>query len=123
MDPLVAAPTLDWETCDHRLGLFSPDGKHIVGLANSSHSPGPASVAILDAATGKPIVDFVGAADSVQVGQVVWEDSTTLLATVTQGGGQYVVRATIDGQLERVAGPIATSGMTVEFWFPSYPFG
>jgi hypothetical protein len=123
MDPLAAAPTLVWETCDHQLGLFSPDGKYVVGLANSSYSPGPASVAILDAATGRPIVDFVGTADSVWVGQVVWEDSTTLLATVTQGGEQYVVRATIDGQLERVAGPIATSGLSFEFWFPTYPFG
>ena len=123
MDPLATPPALVWETCDHQLGLFSPDGKYVVGLANTSYAPGPASVSILDAGTGRPIVDFVGTSASTLVNQVVWEGSTTLLATVTQGGGQYVVRATIDGRLERVAGPIATNGMSVEFWFPTYPFG
>jgi hypothetical protein len=125
MDPLSRAQDLVWETCDHQLGAFSPDGKYVVGLAPYFDGPGSPSLAILDASTGEPIVDFVSgrtARSAAQVADVVWEDSTTLLATVTQGADQYVVRATIDGRVEVVAGP-RPSEMSIEFRFPSHPFG
>lgn len=125
MDPLSPARDLVWETCDHELGAFSPDGTYVVGLAPYSDGMGSPSLAILDATTGEPVVDFVSgrtARSAAQVADVVWEDATTLLATVTQGADQYVVRATIDGRLEVVAGP-QPSEMSMEFWFPTHTFG
>jgi hypothetical protein len=125
MDPLSPAQDLVWETCDHQLGAFSPDGRYVVGFAPYFDGPGSPSLAILDATTGKPVVDFVSgrtARSAAAVGDVVWEDATTLLATVTQGAEQYVVRATIDGRVEVVAGP-RPSEMSVEFRFPAHPFG
>jgi hypothetical protein len=120
MDPTAASPSLLWETCDYQLGQFSPDGKYVVGLGLVS-TPGSPSVSVLDAATGKPVVDFDGRAESATVDQVVWEDSSTLLAAVVQDGQHYVVRATLDGELERVAGPIAGTAMDDEFRFPTNP--
>lgn len=125
MDPLSADRRLVWETCEHELGAFSPDGTYVVGLAPYSDGLGSPSVGILDAATGEPVVDFVSgrtARSAVQVGDVVWEDATTLLATVTQGPEQYVVRATIDGRVERVAGPHPAE-MSTEYRFATHPFG
>jgi hypothetical protein len=125
MDPLSPAQDLVWETCDFGLGAFSPDGKYVVGLAPYFDGMGSPSLAILDATTGEPVVDFVSgrtARSAAQVAEVVWEDATTLLATVTQGADQYVVRATIDGRVEVVAGP-RPSDLDVEFWFPTRPFG
>ena len=87
--------------------------------------PRSPTVAILDATTGEPVVDFVSGNDArsaAAVSDVVWEDATTLLATVTQGIEQYVVRATIDGRVERVVGP-APSQMSTEYRFPTHPFG
>ena len=86
---------------------------------------GSPSLGILDAATGEPVVDFVSgstATSAAQVGDVVWEDATTLLATITQGTEQYVVRATVDGRVERVAGP-RPAEMSVEYRFATHPFG
>jgi hypothetical protein len=125
MDPLSRPQDLVWETCDFGLGAFSPDGTYVVGLAPYFDGMGSPSLAILDATTGKPVVDFVSgrtARSAAQVGYVVWEDATTLLATVTQGADQYVVRATIDGRVEVVAGP-RPSDLGAEFWLPAHPFG
>lgn len=125
LDPLSGSGDLVWETCDHSLGAFSPDGRFVVGLADYSDGLGSPSVAILDATTGKPVVDFESgrtARSAAAVGDVVWEDATTLLATVTQGADQYLVRATIDGRVERVAGPEPVN-MSTAFWFPTRPFG
>jgi hypothetical protein len=125
MDPLSPAQDLVWETCEFQLGAFSPDGKYVVGLAPYFDGLGSPSLAILDATTGEPVVDFVSgrtARSAAAVGDVVWEDATTLLATVTQGADQYVVRATIDGRVEVVAGP-RPSEMSTEFWFPGHTFG
>jgi hypothetical protein len=122
LDPLSAEQDLVWETCDHQLGAFSPDGRFIVGLAAYSDSLGSPTVGILDATTGEPVVDFVSGNDArsaAAVSDVVWEDATTLLATVTQGNAQYVVRATIDGRVERVVGP-APSQMSTEYRFPTH---
>ena len=109
-----------WETCDFQLGAFSPDGKYVVGLAPYFDGNGSPSVAMLDATTGEPVVDFVSgrtAGSAAQVADVVWEDATTLVATVTQGADQYVVRATIDGRVE-VVGRSRPSDLGTEFWFP-----
>lgn len=125
LDPLAADPELEWETCDHALGAFSPDGAYVVGLAPYYDGIGSPSVGILDAATGEPVVDFVAGNDpesAAAVNDVVWEDATTLLATVTQGNEQYVVRATIDGRVERVVGP-APSQMSTEYRFPTHLVG
>jgi hypothetical protein len=125
LDPLAADQELEWETCDHALGAFSPDGAYVVGLAPHYDGLGSPSVGILDAATGEPVVDFVAGNDpesAAAVNDVVWEDATTLLATVTQGNEQYVVRATIDGRVERVVGP-APSQMSTEYRFPTHLVG
>jgi hypothetical protein len=123
LDPLSADQDVEWETCDHSLGAFSPDGRFVVGLADYSDGLGSPSVGILDATTGEPVVDFVSGDDArsaAAVSDAVWEDATTLLATVTQGNEQYVVRATIDGRVERVVGP-APSQMSTEYRFPAEP--
>lgn len=101
--------TPDWETCDHQLGAFSPDGAHIVAFADVPDGPSP-TVSILDASTGEPVVDFeVTAARNRVVGiapEVAWEDDETLLATYVDGDQQWVVRLGLDGTVERVAGPV-----------------
>ena len=98
-----------WDTCDHELGAFSPDGAHLVGFADVTDGPSP-TVSILDATTGRSVLDFevAGARDRV-VGiapEVAWEDDRTLLATYLDGTQQYVVRLGLDGTVERVAGPV-----------------
>jgi hypothetical protein len=106
-----------WETCDHQLGAFSPDGQHLVGLAAYFDGPGSPSLSILDATTGEPVVDFELTAAPQRVvaiaPEVVWEDDQTLLATYIDGTEQYVVRLGLDGTVERVAGPVTNDDSTL----------
>ena len=69
---------------------------------------GSPTLAILDAATLEPVVEWSdtrGDRSPALVNQVVWEDDDTLVATVTEGTEQAVVRADLNGSLERVAEP------------------
>jgi hypothetical protein len=97
-----------WQTCDYSLLGFSPDGRHLLGFTDYLTPDGSPTMAVLDAATGEPVVDFelVGARTGV-VGinpEVAWEDDDTVVATLVTGGRQYVVRLELDGTVERVGG-------------------
>ena len=107
---VVDAPAgaLSWDTCDYTPLAFSPDGRHLVGFTDYLTPDGSPTLAILDATTGEPVVDFelAGARTGV-VGinpEVVWEDSETLVATLVTDGQQYVVRLGLDGTVERIGG-------------------
>ena len=98
--------TTVWDTCDYSLLAFSPDGEHVVGLTDYLTPDGSPTLAVLDAATGEPVVDFelVGSRTAV-VGinpEMIWEDVETLVTTVATGGKQYVVRLGLDGSVERI---------------------
>jgi hypothetical protein len=97
-----------WQTCDYSLLGFSPDGRHVLGFTDYLTPNGSPTMAVLDAATGEPVVDFelVGARTGV-VGinpEVAWEDDDTVAATLVIGDRQYVVRLGLDGTVERVGG-------------------
>lgn len=115
-DALAGTGEMVWETCDHQLGAFSPDGQHVVALAEYFDGPGSPTLSILDATTGEPVVDFelAGARQRVVAiaPEVVWEDDQTLVATYIDGDQQYVVRLGLDGTVERVAGPVTNDDIS-----------
>ena len=105
-----------WTDCDRDLSQFSPDGSLLAAFP-AREGGDPTGLSILDAATGRPLVDFeVTGADRRVVGiatQVTWEDDEHLLATYTDGDQQYVVRLGLDGSVERVAGPVTVDPGTI----------
>lgn len=105
-----------WTDCERDLSQFSPDGSLLAAFP-SREGGDPTGLSVLDAATGRSLVDFeVTAADQRVVGiatQVTWEDDEHLLATYTDGDQQYVVRLGLDGSVERVAGPVTVEPGTV----------
>ena len=113
-----------WETCDHSVGDFSPDGRHLIGFASYSDGLGSPSLAILDAATGQPVVDYRGARDEhIAVTQAIWEDADTILAAVIQGTDHSIVRIELDGRVSRVARALPALDMSIEYRFPQAPIG
>ena len=118
VDGVARTGTTIWDTCDYRLGSFSPDGSHLVGTAPDADNYGSPTLALLDATTGKPVVDFEVAGARKQVvgiwSQMAWEDDETLVVRVMTGDDYSIVRLGLDGTVQRVDIPSAgASGLSV----------
>ena len=115
-DPRSGRTGLLWETCEHKLGAFSPNGSLLVGMSPSFDGLLTPTLTVLDAVTGEPVVDFeVPGSDTRAVGftpEVVWEDDSTLLASIVDGDQHRVVRLRLGGSVEIVAGPITHDPFT-----------
>lgn len=109
----------EWETCDHLLDSFSPDGRHVVGFAPDSDGSGSPTVSILDASTGEALLDFdvVGSRRQVVAfhDRVAWDGDDSLVLTMLSGDERFVVRLGLDGSVQRVGGAtsIDSSGLVV----------
>lgn len=120
----TAQPPLVFETCDHQLAGFSPDGRWLIGYATYFDLGSP-TLAILDATTGDPVVEFASSrkqAGSATVLAAAWEDDDTVVAVVNQGGEQAVLRLEADGVATRVS-DVREEQMSVEFFLPQHLFG
>jgi hypothetical protein len=101
------AGTAVWSTCEYRLLSFSPDGHHLLASSAYADGAGDSRLAVLDAASGKPVLDVRTAQDAF-VGQVVWEDDTHVLAAVAEAGRWAVVRIGLDGHREYAVEPVTS---------------
>jgi hypothetical protein len=94
-----------WRTCDHTLGRFSPDGRLVVGYPAYRDGIGDSSVAIIDARTGKVLVEYERDRNAMAfVGTAAWDTDGTLLAPLFAHGSWSLVRMTSQGELTLVAG-------------------
>jgi hypothetical protein len=93
-----------WDTCDHALGDFSPDGRFVVGLRTGAAEGTVTAISILDARTGAVVADFaVDRETPVRVDDVVWETPAALLATVRTDRSWSLLRLTVDGGITKVS--------------------
>jgi hypothetical protein len=91
-----------WETCDHTLGEFSPDGRYVLGYPAYRDGGGDSSIAILDAQTG----DVVAEASRGESGEAFlagarWDVDGTVLMPVYEDDTWALMRFTPDGLLVR----------------------
>lgn len=112
-----------WDTCDFSLGTFSPDGRYVVGYSAYLSGMGSPDIAILDARTGEPVVEYrPHRADRVVLTDVVWEDESTLLAVANEATLWMVLRLDDTGQLTRSGEPDRSDpGDHYPFWFAEQP--
>jgi hypothetical protein len=94
-----------WKTCKHSLLSFSPDSRHLLATSAYRDGAGDTELAVLDSATGKPVLDL-RTADGAFVTQMTWEDDTHVLANTYEGGRWAVVRISLDGRREYAVPPV-----------------
>lgn len=93
-----------WETCDHSLGGFSPDGRYVMASDPYLDGFGLASLSILEAATGDLVAEFEGPRNSrIDLVAPSWEDGDSIVASALGAGRQVLLRLTVDGTLEEAA--------------------
>ena len=103
---IATATARGFETCDHKLTTFSPDGQSIAGVLPQSDGPGSSDVAAYSA-DGQLLFDHRSDIKTQAfVATMSWEDDEHLLGTVFQAGQWYVVRFGTDGSMEIAAGPV-----------------
>jgi hypothetical protein len=95
-----------WQSCDHVLSDFSPDGQYVAALGNLDSPEGQPTVSILDARTGDTVVEYRQAKDSrALVTEVAWEDDGHLLAVAHDGLTWRILRLDTEGTLETATDP------------------
>jgi hypothetical protein len=108
-------PGRRWETCDHTLTSFSPDGSRVLGTDAYLDGFGQRSVAFLDGTEGTPLHEFTSKGKGPSVVQTVWEDEDHVLAVVYERGRWSVVRLGADGSAELALGPLVGSDLDRPF--------
>jgi hypothetical protein len=105
-------------TCDHQLGRFSPDGRFLVGGTPDADGPGSPTVAILDARTLEPVVEFGPGKNQPGFAlQAVWEDDDSVLVVYELEAEQAILRLGTDGSVELASAVHPVSEMSYEIWF------
>ena len=107
VDPDVSRSEPVWETCDHSLGAFSPDGRYVMASSPYGDGFGLTSLGILDARTGEMVARFTQASNTrISLVMPVWESDETIVAVAVEGETQTMVRIGVDGTLEEVVDPV-----------------
>jgi hypothetical protein len=104
-----------WETCDHTLTQFSPDGARILGTDAYLDGFGQRSVVFLDAADGTVLHQFLSRGRGATVIQTAWEDAEHVLAVVYERGRWSIVRLGVDGSAELALDPVVGSDLERPF--------
>ena len=112
---LGAADAAVWETCDHTLTQFSPDGTRVLGTDAYLDGFGQRSVVFLDAADGTVLHQFLSRGRGATVLQTAWEDADHVLAVLYERGRWSVARLGVDGTMELAAGPVEGSDLDRPF--------
>lgn len=114
----AATLTTAWETCDYKLGTFSPDGRFVMATSAQSDGLGPTSLSVLDARTGDLVAEFASAGRKiVTLIRPAWEAADTIVATASEGNVTTMVRMGIDGTLEEVVDPVAGSAYDDVYYY------
>lgn len=107
-----------WQTCDHTLTSFSPDGSGVLGTDAYLDGFGQRSVAFLDAKDGTLLHEFTSKGRGPTVLQTAWEDEDHALAVVFERGRWSIVRLGVDGSAEIALGPLEGSDLDRPFVLP-----
>lgn len=107
-----------WQTCDHTLLSFSPNGSRVLGTDPYLDGIGQRTVAFLDG-DGTVLHTFVGGRNGPYVIQTAWEDDDHVLALVLDRGGWAVLRLGVDGSMEYAVAPVPGDETARPFGLPA----
>jgi hypothetical protein len=94
---------VEWETCEHTLDRFSPDGEYVIGRPAYLDGLGDASLAIIDVNSQEVVAEWSSTEETQAfVNTAVWDADGTVLATVHEHGSWSLMRMSPDGGLTTV---------------------
>lgn len=93
-----------WQTCDHQLTDFSPDGAHVIGLTGSSSDAGARGLTVYDG-SGAVAAGWSFPEGRTRIGDIAWESDGAVLVVLNDGDQWSVVRLLLDGTAEQAVAP------------------
>lgn len=99
----VITGDLLWSDCAYATGEFSPDGKWVVATSADGDGFGHLGLAIVDADTGTPVVEYGQATRRGQVtlGDPEWESDRALLSPINDANRYGLIRLDLAGETEK----------------------
>ena len=120
VDPAAESDQPLWQTCDHSLGAFSPDGRFVLASDPYQSGLGITSLSVLEASTGDLVAEFTQPqGGQLAVNNVAWESDSSILGVAIEGMDSTMVRFGIDGSLARVGEPVAGDPMSDQAFYLS----
>jgi hypothetical protein len=121
VDPAVSLSEPIWETCNHSLGGFSPDGRLVMASSPYQSGIGPTSIDVLDARTGELVAEFSQTRTTqIALVQPSWESPESIVAIALDGPMVAMVRLGVDGSLATIADPVEGDWATdLQYYFGS----
>ena len=118
VDGLARTGASVWDTCDHRVGPFSPTGTYVVGLDPEADGNGSPTISVLRAATGEELMTFEAVLPRRTAGgfwtQMAWDGDEALVVRLWREGDPVMMRLGLDGSVQRIDIPSSgASGLTV----------
>ena len=118
VDGLARTGESVWDTCNHRVGPFSPSGTYVAGIDPEADGNGSPSISVLDAATGKELMTFEATLPRRTAGgfwtQMAWDGDEALVVRLWREGDPVMMRLGLDGSVQRIDIPSAgESGLSV----------
>jgi hypothetical protein len=118
LQPAESGSTPLWETCNHSLDAFSPDGGFVLASDPYHSGIGAGRIAIYDARTGELLADRAKLKNRMAFyNAAVWEDETHVLFTAYQDGQWSIVRMDLTGAMEYAVEPQDGDEMAVPWQF------
>lgn len=107
-----------FDTCNHTLEAFSPDGDHVLASEPYHSGIGAGQIAIYDARTGELLADrSKKKGDMAFYNAAVWEDASHVLFSAYQDGQWSIVRMDLTGAMEYAVPPADGDEMEVPWHF------
>ena len=118
LDPAESGSNALWDTCDHTLDTFSPNGDYVLASDVYGDGIGAGHIAVYEASTGEVLADRMNRSQElVFYNDAVWEDDTHVLFTAYQDGEWSVVRMDVNGAMEYAVAPEKGSEMEAPYHF------
>lgn len=124
MEPDESTSTMVWETCQHSLFGFSPDGRYVLAGPPDYDVWGPGGLSVLEVGSWEPVVRLRPEKGApVQVSQATWEDADTVVAVMVEGAEFGIVRVELSGRLELTGDTHRSTNMSLPLWLAEVPRG
>lgn len=110
-----------FQTCNHSLDSFSPNGSYVSGGPDVNSGPGQRGIVIYDAGGSELVRQDFAHSDAGFLQNKQWEDNSHVLFQLFQNDTWSVVRLSVDGTMQTAVKPVSGTSNHSPFLLETTP--